>query len=165
MDHDAGRIEPIVVGVGWRVDDVALQIDGDQIRGADFVIQIAERIDQQVIGAWHPQRDVVVDQVGHSVAVQQAITGGKLHTGLPFIGADLPLDLIGTGRRFSLARRCRLNRHGISPTNALGNANSVQKIHIPGTILIEISKSHPSWPAGTRDVGARNDNDKGLPCK
>ena len=39
-----------------------------------------------MLGPRHARGDVVVDHVGHAVAVDQPVAGGEIHAGLPFLG-------------------------------------------------------------------------------
>ena len=61
VDHEAGRIDR-VVGVP---DDLAVEVDLHQIRGGDFAVVQAERVDQEVmLRTRHAHRDVVEDHLG-----------------------------------------------------------------------------------------------------
>ncbi len=77
VDHVAGLVDA-VVGVGLP-DDLALDVDLHQARGGDLLVEQAVEIDQQVIlGAGNARGDVVVDQVGHPVRVDQPVAGGEI---------------------------------------------------------------------------------------
>jgi hypothetical protein len=74
--------------VGRVVEDVAVDVDLYQARGGDLLVEKAVGIDQElVLGSRHPQRDVVVDQVGPAVMRDQAVGGGEIDPRLPLVGA------------------------------------------------------------------------------
>ena len=86
VDH-IPRLVDAVIGV-WFVEDVAVDVDFDKTRSGDFFVQEAVQIDEQVIGAWNFQGDVVVDQVRHAVQIHETVTSSKLHSGQPLLMAD-----------------------------------------------------------------------------
>ena len=83
VDHIAGVVDA-VVGVGLA-DDVAVDIDLDQARRGDLLVEQPVEIDQQVLGAGNARRDVVVDQVGHAVGIDQPVAGREIDPGLPLL--------------------------------------------------------------------------------
>jgi hypothetical protein len=85
VDH-VTRFVDAVVGVRLP-DDRALEVDLHQARGRDLLVQHTVEVDQQVVlAAGNARGDVIVDEVGHCVLVDQAITGGKINARLPFLG-------------------------------------------------------------------------------
>ena len=85
VDDEAGAVHL----VGRLVEDVAVDVDLDQARGGDLLVEEAVRVDQElVLGARHAQRDVVVDQVRPAVMGDQPVGGGELDARLPFLFAD-----------------------------------------------------------------------------
>jgi hypothetical protein len=85
-----GRID--LVGAVHQL--VAGLIDLDQARRGDFVKHQAERVDQEVFGAWHFGGDVGENQIVPAVLGHQAVTGGEVDAGLPFGGADQVFDTV-----------------------------------------------------------------------
>ncbi len=83
VNHIARDIDA-VIGVGLG-NDVALDIDLDQARCRDLLVKQPVEIDQQMVGAGNARGDVVIDQVGHGIGVDQAIAGGEIEPGLPFL--------------------------------------------------------------------------------
>ena len=85
VDHVA-RFVDAVVGLRFP-NDLALDIDFGEARCRDFLVEHAVKVDQQVVLAARDARgDVVVDQVGHGILVEQAIAGGEIDARLPFLG-------------------------------------------------------------------------------
>ena len=85
VDHVA-RLVDAVVGVGLP-DDLALDVDLHQARGGDLLVEQAVEVDQQVVlGARDARGDVVVDEVGHPVRVDQPVAGGEIDPRLPLLG-------------------------------------------------------------------------------
>src|SRR6202163_4555204 len=85
VDREAGRIDE----VRRRFDDVAVEIDLDQIRGADLGEQQPVRIDQEVVvGAGDARRDVGEDEVVPAVVRDEAVRGGEVDAGLPLFVRD-----------------------------------------------------------------------------
>ena len=97
VDHVTGFVDA-VVGVGLP-DDLALDVDLDQARRGDLLVEHAVEIDEQmIVAAGNARRDVVVDEVGHPVLVDQAIAGGEVDARLPLLGRDLAADRLEVGR-------------------------------------------------------------------
>jgi hypothetical protein len=70
------------------VEDVAVEIDLDQVRGGDLLIEEAVGVDQELIlFARHAQRDVIVDQVRPAVMHHEAIGSRQIDAGLPLLVA------------------------------------------------------------------------------
>ena len=87
VNHIAGRVDRIVV-VGLQ-DGLALEIDLDEARGGDLLVQHAIGIDEDMlIGSWHARGDVVVDEVRHAVEGDKPIASGKVDAGVPFPCGD-----------------------------------------------------------------------------
>ena len=88
MDDVAGRVDRIVV-FGLQ-HGIAVEIDLDQARGRDLLVQHAVGIDEDVVlGLGHARGDVVVDEVGHAVERHQPVAGGQIDARLPFLGRHL----------------------------------------------------------------------------
>src|SRR5215468_3078801 len=96
MDHIARYVDA-VVGVGLP-DDIAFNVDLDQARGRNLPVKEAVEIDQQMVGrARNARGDMIVDQIGHAVAVDQAIAGGEIEPRPPFLRRDLIADRLEIG--------------------------------------------------------------------
>jgi hypothetical protein len=97
MDHVA-RLVDAVVGVGLA-DDLALDVDLHQARGRDLLVKEAVEVDEQMVrAAGNARGDVVIDEIGHAVFVDQTIAGGEIDARLPFLGRDLAADRLEVGR-------------------------------------------------------------------
>jgi len=97
VDHVA-RFVDAVVGLGLP-DDLALDVDLHQARCRDLLVEHAVKVDQQmVLAAGDARGDVVVDEVGHSVFVDQAVAGGEIDARLPLLGRHLGADRLEVGR-------------------------------------------------------------------
>ncbi|MCY1294532.1 hypothetical protein D9M70_438310 [compost metagenome] len=83
VDDIGGGVDAeAVVGL---VHQGAVEVDLVQAGGGDFLVQHAERIEQDVLGlARHPRGDVVVDQVGHAVGVNRTVQRGQFDAHFPF---------------------------------------------------------------------------------
>jgi len=87
---DVSRSVHRIAVIGF-LDDVARQVDLDQARGGDLLVEHPVAADQDVVlGTRHARGDVVVDQVRHAVLRHQAIAGGKIDAHLP-LGRAHPL--------------------------------------------------------------------------
>ena len=95
MDHVAGLVDA-VVGVGLG-KDFALDVDLHQARRGDLLVQQPVEVDQQVLGARDARGDVVVDQVGHLIAVDQPVARREFHAGLPFRIGNLAFERLEVG--------------------------------------------------------------------
>ena len=59
----------------------------------DFLVEHPVRVDQEVIGrSRNAAGDVVGNHLGHAVQGGEAIAGGEIDPGLPFLRADLLAD-------------------------------------------------------------------------
>ena len=79
VQHVAGRVD----GVLRLAQDVARQIDLDQVAGRHFAVVQAEGVDQEMLvaarGAFgYAQGDVVVDHLGPAEQREHAVAGGQL---------------------------------------------------------------------------------------
>jgi len=84
--------------IGRLVEDVAVDIDLDQVRGGDLLVEEPIGIDQELIlRARHAQRDVVVDQMRPAIVRDQPIGGGEIDPRLPFLVADPLAQRLGPG--------------------------------------------------------------------
>ncbi len=83
MRRQARRIDrPLAVG-----EDVAVEIDLDEVGGGDLGVVQAERVDQQVLlRARHAQGDVIVDHLGPAEVGEDAVAGGELDARPPLLG-------------------------------------------------------------------------------
>ena len=50
-----------------------------------------------MLGPRHARSDVVVDEIGHAVAIGQPVARGEVDARLPFLGADLLADRTEAG--------------------------------------------------------------------
>ena len=101
VDHEAGAVDAVVEAVvELRLgEDVAVVVDLEQARRGDLLVEQAVGVDQEgIVLARHPHRDVVGDQVGHAVEVDQPVAGGEIDTSLPFLGRDVRPE-VGNFRR------------------------------------------------------------------
>ena len=91
VDAEASGVHFIVAGH----DDVAFEIDLDQIGGGDLVEHQAIGIDQKMMfGPRHARRQMGEDHVGPAVVVDQAIGGRQIDPHLPFLGADATANIL-----------------------------------------------------------------------
>ena len=68
------------------LDDVAVEIDLHQVRGAHLLEQHAVLVDQEmVLGAGQARAEMGVDEVGHPVMRDQPIQGGQVAADGPFL--------------------------------------------------------------------------------
>ena len=80
----------LVDGVRIAVELVAVEVDLDQVRGADFRIEQPERVDQERAFLTRDlDRDVVVNRFRPSEVIEDAVSGGELEAGLPFFFAAI----------------------------------------------------------------------------
>ena len=85
VDHVAGLVD-VVVGRGLP-DDLAVDVDLHQAGRGDLLVEQPVEIEQQhVVFAGHARGDVVIDEVGHAVFVDQPVAGGEVEPRLPFFG-------------------------------------------------------------------------------
>ncbi len=88
VDDVAGAVHARLTDI--VADQVAVQIDLEQVGGRDLVVHQAEVVDQKMIVlARHAGGDVIENQHRPAEAVGQAVGGGKLHPRLPFLGRAL----------------------------------------------------------------------------
>ena len=91
VDDIAGMIDP-VMGVGLE-HDIAVEVDLVEARRRDLGIELAVGVDEDMARlARHPRGDVVVDEIGHAVGVDEAITGGQIVPRLPLFRRHLVFD-------------------------------------------------------------------------
>jgi len=80
-------VDAIVGGIEERI---AVEVDLDQAGRIDFLVEHPVRVDQKMIRrSRNAAGDVVGDHLGHAVQRGEAITGGEIDAGLPFLRADL----------------------------------------------------------------------------
>ena len=81
MDDEARRVDD-VVGV---LDDVALEVDLDQVRRRHLAEMDPVGIDQEVfLAPGHPRRDMGREQVVHVEMGDEPVTGGEIDADVPF---------------------------------------------------------------------------------
>ncbi|MNQ62952.1 hypothetical protein D3C85_773180 [compost metagenome] len=86
VNHITGRVDAQASRV---IDDAAIDVDLDQIRGADFIEQQPEGIDQEMfVRPRHPRGKMRVDVVGPLELGRQPIGRGQFYTHFPFFGRD-----------------------------------------------------------------------------
>src|SRR5262249_14717071 len=74
-------------------DDVTVNMDLHEAGSGDFLVEQAIKIDQQhIFLAGNTRRDVVVDEVRHSVDVDKTVASRKIKPRLPFRRGHLILD-------------------------------------------------------------------------
>jgi len=85
VDHETGDVRdmrPVI-------DDLAVDIQPDQVRRGDLVVAQTIRIDQEVpVVAVDRQRRVRVDQLGPAEMIHHPVAGGELYPLRPFLRAD-----------------------------------------------------------------------------
>src|SRR6185437_8707537 len=116
--------------------------------GADLGIVQAEGVDEVVIGlAGNTQRDVVVDQLGPAEVIEDAIGGGELDPGRPFLGADSSGSDVGVGIH---GRRARWQVEGIRSVLEIEASSSRRARRMAGRdttpSAVSASMSEPPWP-------------------
>ena len=90
VNDKAGGVDAIVGGIE---EGVAVEVDLDQAGRIDFLVEHPVRVDQEMIGrSRNAAGDVVGDHLGHAVQRGEAIAGGEIDPGLPFLRADLLAD-------------------------------------------------------------------------
>ena len=100
MQIEAGDVD-VVAMIGLQQGS-PLDIDLDEARRGDFLVQHAIRIDQiLVVMPRDLCTDVVVDQVGHSVERHQAIARREIDPGRPLLFPNGSADVVD-GANFSL---------------------------------------------------------------
>ena len=116
VDHVARYVDAVI---GVRLcDDVAFEVDLDQARCRDLLVEKTIEIDQQVVFAAGDARgDVVVDQIGHLEPVDQPVAGGEIDARLPLFVRDLVADRFEVG--------CVVHRFVIRSNGALRNPQNV----------------------------------------
>src|SRR5262249_36171569 len=76
VNHISGFVD-VVVGLRFP-ENLAVDMDFDQARGGDLLVEKAVKIEQHgVVFAGNTGGDVVIDEVGHAVDIDQAIAGGE----------------------------------------------------------------------------------------
>jgi len=97
VDHVA-RLVDVVIGIGLP-EDIALDAYLHQARRGDFLVEQTVEIDQQMVGgAGNARGNVVVDEIGHVIFVDQPVAGREREPRLPFLRRDLVLDRFEIGR-------------------------------------------------------------------
>src|SRR5262245_3431183 len=72
------------------LDEIAVEIDLDQVRRRHLVEQEPKTVEQEMPGlARHPRRDVGIDQVGPAEMLDQPVAGGEIDALLPLRWFDL----------------------------------------------------------------------------
>ena len=82
MDREARGIDRIV----GLADRVAVLVDLDQRGRGDLAEQHAVGVEQEVVGARHPQRDMRAEEVAPAVMVDEAVAGREIAAHFPFLG-------------------------------------------------------------------------------
>ena len=86
VDREAGRVDRVLAVVQL----VAMDVDAHQARCGDLVEHQPVRVDQEfVMATRHAGADVGEHQVIPLEKGHQAVGGGQIDPGLPFLGADL----------------------------------------------------------------------------
>ena len=84
---DETRLVHIEIGI---LEHIAVDIDLDQGRRRDLLVEESVGIDQELIlGSRHSQGNMVIDQMGPAKMRRQAVSGGELDPRLPFLVAHL----------------------------------------------------------------------------
>ena len=96
MNDEPGAVD----GPCARVDQIAVEVDLDQVRCGDLAVPEAEGIDEEVPPrAGHAQRDVVEDHLGPAEHVENTIARRQLDAGIPLLAGHLRLALGDESRR------------------------------------------------------------------
>jgi hypothetical protein len=159
VDDVAGAVH-VVVAVGLP-DHLAVEIDLGEARGGDLLVRETVQVDEDMmplvaLPSGDASRDVVVGEVGHPVVVDQAIAGREIHSGLPFLGADLALDGTEVGL---VSHECK---------NTAGAAMTAISKVVAGFLVSLVfaglagAQPYPSKPGAARDpVSARRQQRRG----
>jgi len=76
VNHIPGFVD-VVVGLRFP-ENLAVDMDFDQALGGDLLIEKAVKIEQDdIVFAGNTRGDVVIDEVGHAVYIDQAIASGE----------------------------------------------------------------------------------------
>jgi hypothetical protein len=110
VDHHAG-IDRLVFRFA---DQIAVEIDLEDVRRGNLVEHQPHRVDQHVLGlARHPRRIMREDQVVPAEMRDEAIAGGEVDPYRPFLGADMArprgLDVERVHLWVLLVSRCAAN--------------------------------------------------------
>src|SRR5262245_2417816 len=96
--NHVSRFIDVVVGVGLP-DDLAVDVDLYQAGSGDFLVEEAVEIEQKhIFLARNARGDVVIDEIGHVVDIDEAITGGEIEPRLPLLWRNSVLDRREIGR-------------------------------------------------------------------
>src|SRR5215472_8445182 len=72
------------------LDEIAIEIDLDEVRGRHLLEQQPETVEQEMTGlARNARRNVGVDQIGPTEMLHQAVARGEIDALLPFGGIDV----------------------------------------------------------------------------
>lgn len=109
VDDKPGLVDLVLA----RRDFVPIGINLDEARRGNFVERPAERIDQKVGLARHPQRHMGVDQVGPAEVGYESVARSQIHAGSPLFGRTPGREgviavLSIPGRR--IRRRCVMSK-------------------------------------------------------
>ena len=96
VDDEAGRVDR----ERRLLQHLALDVDLDQARRRDLVEHQAVGIDQVVLGAGDPGGDVGEDEVVPAEQGDQAVGGGEVEAGLPFVVRDPAFEAGDHAREF-----------------------------------------------------------------
>ena len=96
VDDEAGRVDR----ERRLLQHLALDVDLDQARRRDLVEHQAVGIDQVVLGAGDPGGDVGEDEIVPAEQGDQAVGGGEVEAGLPFVVRDPAFEAGDHAREF-----------------------------------------------------------------
>src|SRR5436190_14295699 len=92
MDRAVNDEASFVDGSLGVVDDIAFQVDLDEIGSRDLLEKEAEAVEQEMSGlAGHARGNVCVDQIGPAEMIDQPVARRQIDALLPFCGIDVVL--------------------------------------------------------------------------
>src|SRR5215510_6830735 len=92
MDRAVNDEPGFVHGSVWLLDEIAVEIDLDEVRSGHLLEQQPETVEQEPTGlARNARRNVGVDQVGPAEMLDQPVARGEIDALLPFGGIDVLL--------------------------------------------------------------------------
>src|SRR5262245_49491524 len=119
----------LVHGSVRLLDEIAIEIDLDEVRGRHLLEQQAETVEQEMTGlARNARRNVGVDQIGPTEMLHQAVARGEIDALLPFGGIDV--RPCGSADGGCDRRHSRLSSIGFSRPSS-NNATSSRPAGLP----------------------------------
>src|SRR5262245_59811813 len=90
MDRAVNDEPGFVHGSVWLLDEIAVEIDLDEVRSGHLLEQQPETVEQEMTWlARNARRNVGVDQIGPAEMLDQPVARGEIDALLPFGGIDV----------------------------------------------------------------------------